>query len=186
VSHRRDQLDTHTLRLNLFLTQAMVMAIAAAASLLLHGWHGTRVLFHYPGWPDFAWAGGVTLLIVVSSIAIDRYLPRSWQDDGSVNERIFLDLPIWKTLALCVVVGIGEEWLFRGVVQSLIGNIWTSCLFTLVHIRYLRKPLMLVSVFVTSSLLGFLYDLSSSLLPSIASHIGIDFLLAVYLVYRKG
>ncbi len=181
MSKHLDQLDSRTLRLNLCLTQGIVWVIAAAGSLLLHGKKGTVALFSFPDWLDFVWAAGVTALVVSSSIAMDRYLPRSWQDDGDINERIFMGLPLLPTLSLCVVVGIGEEWLFRGVFQPLIGNLWTSLLFTLVHVRYLRKPLLLAAVFATSYLLGHLFDSHDSLLPPIAAHIGIDFLLALTL-----
>ncbi|WP_339167880.1 CPBP family intramembrane glutamic endopeptidase [Brevibacillus sp. FSL L8-0520] len=88
---------------------------------------------------------------------------------------------IGGTFVLCCVIGIGEEWLFRGVVQPVIGNVWTSVLFTLVHVRYLSKPLLVGSVFVTSWLLGWLMETSGSLLPSILAHIVIDLLLAFYI-----
>jgi len=189
VSHPEQQLDPHTLRLNLYLTQAVILGMAAIFSCLLHGFEGTIRLFHSPGLPDYIQAGGVVLLITASSIVVHRFVPRNWQDDGSINERVFQGLPLWKTFLLCAGIGIAEEWLFRGVVQSWAGNLWTSCFFALIHVRYLRKPLMVAMVFVTSYLLGCLYETHRSLLPPIAAHIGIDFLLAVYLqkvVHREG
>jgi membrane protease YdiL (CAAX protease family) len=166
VKDRFEQLDVRTLRLHLYLTQGLVITAAAVASLLLHGWHGTVA---------------VALLVAGVSIGMDRFLPRRWQDDGSVNERIFLGLSLPQTFCLCALIGIGEEWLFRGIVQPLAGNGWTSLVFTLVHFRYLRKPLLLVSVFGTSFLLGILFELHGRLLPPVMAHIAIDFILAVYL-----
>jgi membrane protease YdiL (CAAX protease family) len=185
VKDRLEQLDVRTLRLNLYLTQGLVIASAAVASCLLHGWQETITLFSFPGWRDLAIAVAVALLVAGVSIGMERFLPRHWQDDGKVNERIFLGLSLPKTFCLCVLIGVGEEWLFRGVVQPLAGNVWTSLLFTFVHFRYLRRPLLLVSVFGTSYLLGVLFDLNGRLLPPVTAHIAIDFILAVYVQRTK-
>jgi membrane protease YdiL (CAAX protease family) len=180
VKDRLEQLDVRTLRLNLLLTQGLVVTVAAVSSFWMNGWHGTFTLFSFPGWRDLAFAVAAACLVAGVSIGMERFLARHWQDDGSVNERMFLGLSLSQTFCLCALIGIGEEWLFRGIVQPLAGNVWTSLLFTLVHFRYLRKPLLLVSVFGTSYLLGGLFDLHGRLLPPITAHIAIDFILAVY------
>ncbi|CFJ49846.1 CAAX amino terminal protease self-immunity [Mycobacterium tuberculosis] len=87
------------------------------------------------------------------------------------------------TVLVCFVVGFSEEWLFRGVIQPFAGNLWTSVIFTMVHIRYLRKPLLIASVFATSWLLGELFDAEGTLWLPIAAHIIIDMTLAFYLQY---
>lgn len=174
-------LDDATLRFNLWLTQVVVIGVALIGSLFVHGWADTLSLFRFPGIGSLIWAIGVAAVVVGSSIGMDRFLPPRWQDDGSINERIFSGLSIGGTFVLCCVIGIGEEWLFRGVVQPVIGNVWTSVLFTLVHVRYLSKPLLVGSVFVTSWLLGWLMETSGSLLPSILAHIVIDLLFAFYI-----
>ncbi|MEJ8544906.1 CPBP family intramembrane glutamic endopeptidase [Brevibacillus borstelensis] len=174
-------LDDATLRFNLWLTQVVVIGVALFGSLFVHGWAGTLDLFRLPAPGAFLWAILVAALVVGSSIVMDRFLPRSWQDDGSINERIFTGLSIGRTVILCCLIGFGEEWLFRGVIQAFIGNLWTSVFFTLVHVRYLSKPLLVGSVFVTSWLLGWLLEASGCLLPSILAHIVIDLLLALYI-----
>ncbi|QRG69876.1 CPBP family intramembrane glutamic endopeptidase [Brevibacillus choshinensis] len=182
------EMDEANLRLNLWLTQGLVLAIAAGSSFFFHGVNGTRELFVPPGWHGIGMAAGVALLIVLASIAMDRYLPSSWQDDGSVNEMVFGNLSPWMTTLVCISVGVGEEWLFRGVVQSFVGNVWTSVIFTVIHVRYLKKPLLFISVFLTSLLLGWLFQREGTLWPSIFAHIAIDLLLAFYLQYtlKKG
>ncbi|MDF2682044.1 MAG: family intrarane metalloprotease [Brevibacillus sp.] len=182
------EMDEANLRLNLWLTQGLVLAVAAGSSFFFHGRSGTKELFVAPGWPSLGLALIVALLIVAASIAMDRYLPSSWQDDGSVNEMVFGSMSPFTTLLVCISVGVGEEWLFRGVVQPLAGNLWTSVIFALIHVRYLKKPLLFVSVFVTSMLLGFLFQREGTLWPSILAHIAIDLLLAFYLQFmlKKG
>lgn len=183
MKHNRQEMDDATLRLNLWMTQALVLAVSAGSSLLVHGWSFTLALFKAPDWTSMLWAGCVAFIVVSISIAMERFLPRTWQDDGSVNERIFGSMSPLMTVLVCAVVGIGEEWLFRGVIQPLAGIWWTSAIFTLVHVRYLKKPLLIVSVFLTSWLLGMLFDLRGSLWPPIAAHILIDLVLAFYLQY---
>jgi uncharacterized protein len=186
----RQELDQATLLLNLWLTQGVILTIAASSSLLVHGWQSTLALFARPSMAGMAWSMLVAAFIIALSIIMERYLPLRWQDDGSINELLFGKLSPLLTILVCLVVGIGEEWLFRGVIQPFAGIFWTSVIFTLVHIRYLRKPLLVVSVFLTSWLLGELFAAEGSLWLPIAAHVVIDMMLAFYLQYmirrRKG
>lgn len=181
VKQSGQEMDEATLRLNLWLTQGLVLIVAAISSLWAHGIQATMEMFRFPEWSGLTWAGCVIAAIVILSIGMEKYLPERWQDDGSVNKKIFGSMSFATTLFVCMAVGLGEEWLFRGVIQSFAGNFWTSLLFTLVHVRYLTKPLMVLSVFGTSWLLGMLFIYSGSLWSSIVAHIGIDLLLAFYL-----
>ncbi|MED1959627.1 CPBP family intramembrane metalloprotease [Brevibacillus formosus] len=181
VREDRLEVDEATLRLNLWLTQGIVMGVAAAGSFLVLGWEATLSLFILPDWDAVLWAVFVAAGIIIASIAMDRYLPKRWQDDGSINEKVFGTMLPSTTILVCMVVGVGEEWLFRGVIQSLTGNFWSSLIFTLIHIRYLKKPLMIISVFGTSLILGLLFSHYQSLWPSIVAHILIDVMLAFYL-----
>ncbi|MGG1659612.1 CPBP family intramembrane glutamic endopeptidase [Brevibacillus sp. NRS-1366] len=181
MKHGGQEMDEATLQLNLWLTQGLVLTVAACSSLWVHGLGATLGLFAYPGWSSMGWAGCVVAMIVLASIAMEKYLPKRWQDDGSVNQRIFGSMSPWMTLLVCVSVGVGEEWLFRGVIQTFAGNFWTSVVFTVVHVRYLAKPLLVASVFGTSWLLGMLFIHANSLWSPIMAHIGIDLLLAFYL-----
>ncbi|MGN7468905.1 lysostaphin resistance A-like protein [Brevibacillus sp. SAFN-007a] len=175
------EVEEATLRLNLWLTQGMVLAIAAISSFSIHGWQGTLGLFNFPGWKGIGLACCMAAGVVLFSIAMDKYIPRRWQDDGGINEKVFGAMPASWTVLVCVIVGIGEEWLFRGVIQPFVGNGWTSLVFTLVHVRYWKKPLLVASVFGTSWLLGLLMDGYGSLWPSIVAHMVIDVSLAFYL-----
>ncbi|NQF12652.1 CPBP family intramembrane metalloprotease [Brevibacillus sp. HB1.3] len=185
----RLEVDEATLRLNLWLTQGIVMGVAAAGSFLVLGWDATLSLFTLPGWNALLWAVFVAAGIIIASIVMDRYLPKRWQDDDRINEKVFGSMLPSTTILVCMVVGVGEEWLFRGVIQSLTGNFWSSLIFTLIHVRYLKKPLMIISVFGTSLVLGLLFSHYQSLWPSIVAHILIDVMLAFYLqktIKKKG
>lgn len=59
--------------------------------------------------------------------------------------------------------GFVEELLFRGALQQWLGLLPTAIIFTLVHVSYYKKPLMLLEVFALGLFIGFLYQASRSL-----------------------
>jgi len=174
-------LAPHTLRIHLCLTQLLVLLLAATGSALLYDWREFLAIWHIPAWPTLLAAAGVAVLAAGWGALLDRWLPARWLDDGAINQRIFQGLAPLPVFLLCLLIGVAEEWLFRGVVQPLLGNGWTSLLFTLIHFRYLRKPILLLSVYATSYLLGLLFAQSGSLLPPIAAHTLINFVSALLL-----
>lgn len=56
-----------------------------------------------------------------------------------------------------------EELLFRGAIQYAFGILPAVILFTLAHISYYKKPVMLLEVFVLGLFFGFFYQLCGSL-----------------------
>ncbi|GAA4709307.1 CPBP family intramembrane glutamic endopeptidase [Brevibacillus fulvus] len=181
MTNRLQQIDDRLLRMNLWLTQGIVLILSAACSLFLFGWTHTVAMFAWPGWFELLAALGIAALLVLANLGMDRWLPRHWQDDGGINERIFARMSLWSIFLLCLSVGIGEEWLFRGVLQTYIGNGWASLLFALIHVRYLRKPLLAGGVYVTSFAIGSIFEWSHHLIGPIVAHTTIDFFLALYL-----
>lgn len=73
---------------------------------------------------------------------------------------------------------ISEEILVRGVIQTgvvsflgpLAGIIITSLIFTAMHFRYLKKPVLISGVFILSLILGTLYNFTGTLWSSIWAH----------------
>ncbi|CCF14263.1 CAAX amino terminal protease family protein [Brevibacillus laterosporus GI-9] len=182
--NKLDQLDDRTLLLNLWLTQGIVLLIALLGSWFLYTktefWQ--LLLTMHPSYLGYAVL--LIVLVVASNIIIEKTVPPSWVDDGGMNERIFRSLSIPTTFLLCVAVGISEEWLFRGVIHELIGNAWTSILFTAIHFRYLQKPILIGMVFLTSYLLGILFTWTNSLITVMFVHATINFVLALFLKYK--
>ncbi|WP_068793142.1 CPBP family intramembrane glutamic endopeptidase [Brevibacillus laterosporus] len=183
-NNKLDQLDDRTLLLNLWITQGIVLLIALLGSWFLYTktefWQ--LLLTMHPSYLGYAVL--LIVLVVASNIIIEKTVPPSWVDDGGMNERIFRSLSIPTTFLLCVAVGISEEWLFRGVIHELIGNVWTSILFTAIHFRYLQKPILIGMVFLTSYLLGILFTWTNSLITVMFVHATINFVLALFLKYK--
>ena len=63
-----------------------------------------------------------------------------------------------------------EELLFRGALQCSIGLLPAAILFTLVHVSYYKKPLMLVEVFVLGLFIGWLFMTTQSLWLTTIAH----------------
>ncbi len=178
-------MEPRTLRINLVLTQAIVLVLAIVGSLLVHGWPGTLQMFLHLSGKETAVAIVIAAVVLAVTFLIERFLPASWLEDNGINDRIFSGLPVGGILLLCLLVGVSEEWLFRGVLQALLGNVWTSCLFALIHFRYLRKPVLLISVFSISYLLGTIFEMNAHLLGPILAHSLINFVQALFYVDKK-
>src|SRR5699024_11474282 len=76
------------------------------------------------------------------------------------------------------------ELLFRGVLQTTFGYIPASVIFALVHVRYLSKPVLLISVLLISFFIGYLFEVTGNLYVTIldrkstrlnSSHVSISY-----------
>src|SRR5690625_1741473 len=111
-------------------------------------------------------------------------LPKKYFDDGGINERIFKNQSIFNIFIIALIVAVSEELLFRGLIQTIFGYFIASTLFALVHVRYLRKPVLLISVLLISFYLGYLYEITNNLFVTIFAHFIVDFLLGVIIRYN--
>jgi len=181
-----EQIDTKTLVINLYLTQMITLFIAGLLFYFFH--HMTPVEAIISLLPkqiikDFFIGIAFSLVIVMIVILLTKYLPKPWMDDGGINEKLFRKLPLWHIAVISILVGFIEEFLFRGAVQSLLGVILTSIIFTLIHFRYLKKWVLILSTFLISVGLGYLAVYSEWFTAFIA-HAFIDFMQGVLI--RKG
>jgi membrane protease YdiL (CAAX protease family) len=115
----------------------LAVPIYAAAALLAAVWAATRGLL--PSWgtdtPLAAVGGGIGVgaLGVLASSGLERV----WGPIRAVGERFAMFLAgttLRQALLLAAVSAVGEELLFRGVLQAEIGIVWASLLFGLVHV----------------------------------------------------
>ena len=83
--------------------------------------------------------------------------------------------PSISELALIsIVVGVGEEFLFRGALQPRFGNFYTSLLFASLHFQYL-SVIALIEIFFISYVLGIIKEKTNTSTTAI-SHIIYDFI----------
>src|SRR5690625_12681 len=123
------------------------------------------------------------LIIVMVDILLMEVFPKRYLDDGGMNEIVFKNRTIADIFVLTLVIAISEEALFRGVIQTTIGFIPASILFALVHIRYLKKPVLFISVLLMSFYIGYLFEITGNLYVTMTVHFIVNFLLGLMIRY---
>jgi membrane protease YdiL (CAAX protease family) len=90
----------------------------------------------------------------------------------------------YDLLLVAIVAGIGEELLFRGVFQPLMGKLWSNVIFGLLHFITAWYALLAALI---GAYLGWLLDQSENVLAPIVTHGLYDFLafLVVAREYRR-
>jgi len=180
-----DELDDRTLLINLYLTQALTLIIGLIwvffqhqnfLSLLSIPDNRVDVLF---------WGGGLALVAVAADFFLSRFVPDELADDGGINEKIFANRPVWHIAVICLVVGFCEELLFRGAVQHAFGPYWTSIIFAVIHVRYLKHWIPTGLVFCISYALGWVYIKTGTIWAPMFAHFLFDFIMGLMIKYRR-
>lgn len=181
------QMSDRDLKKSLFLSQFIMFILAIFLSFIffadfsewlhLFDWDLKKIVIFgvFPG-----------LFIVFVDVLLMLFLPERHYDDGGINKRVFESLSYMEIFSFTLFVAIAEEMLFRGVIQTTFGYIMASILFALVHFRYLKKPVLLVSVFFISFFIGYIFLLTENLIITITAHFTVDVILGVYIRYRRG
>jgi uncharacterized protein len=177
-SHDRNLINDFTpkeLLLNVYISQGLFLVIAFVIAFFFDvpfPWNIDSTLTS----KDLVLAGTTGLFLPFLSIELKKRLPPHYLDDGGINEKIFSSLSYPHIFILTGIIAFAEEWLFRGVLQSLLGLVITSLIFSLLHVRYIRKPLLFSIVTVLSFWLGFLYELTETIWVPFLAHFLIDFI----------
>lgn len=85
---------------------------------------------------------------------------------------------VWKWLILALAAGIGEEILFRGALQKVLGLWFTSILFAIVHVQYGFLTPATLALFIIAFSLGVIRRRHNTTL-AIFVHFGYDFSLGL-------
>ena len=111
---------------------------------------------------------GLTVPLLIAFVFF-RLLPMEYLYDENV--RILADIYSLPFMAgFFFLNAFMEELLFRGALQCSIGLLPAAILFTLVHVSYYKKPLMLVEVFVLGLFIGWLFMMTQSLWLTTIAH----------------
>ena len=178
------KLDERTLILNVYLTQILIMLLALG---LL--WIQGRSFLDAWALPDdivpLLWGFGLAGAVLGAEAIISRWVPEEAADDGGINRLLFRNRPLWHIILISLVVAICEEFLFRWVLQYCLGPYWTSILFALVHVRYLKHWLPTGLVFAVSYSFGWILLETGTLWACVAAHFAIDFVSGAVIRYGK-
>lgn len=180
------QMSANDLKKSLILSQMVFILIAIILSVFLFENFSDWINYFDLNGNDVFYYGVVPGLIVVTiDIVLMRTLPKRYYDDGGINEKIFKNRPVSDIFILALTIAIAEELLFRGVLQTTFGYVIASTVFALAHFRYLKKPVLLVSVLLLSFYIGYLFEITGNLLVTISAHFIIDFLLGLIIRSQK-
>ena len=170
---------------HLVATQILLLTISAILGMILFdSLNEFKDLFI---WDDFNILS-VGLLAGAAVVALDiilmKYLPKSYYDDGGLNERIFRNRSVIQIMLIAAMVAISEEILFRGVIQTNTGLIISSVIFAVVHYRYLFNWFLFTNIILLSFLIGYIYMITNNLVVTIVMHFFIDFILGLIIKFR--
>ncbi len=179
------QLSDRQLVNHLYLTQGIILLATLISSLFmfpsLTNWLD---LWKYDSNEILKYGVSAGVLVLLIDVVLMRFLPKRFYDDGGINEKVFRNRPVLEILGIAFIVAFSEELLFRGVIHTSYGYIIASISFGLMHIRYLTKPVLLVSVLLISFYLGWMFEITNNLLVTITAHFIIDFVLGLMIRFK--
>ncbi|KMY50630.1 CPBP family intramembrane glutamic endopeptidase [Peribacillus loiseleuriae] len=180
------RLSNHELHKQLFLTQILLLVISAILGIILFDYYSSFMKLFRMEWKIIYIGVSAGLIVVLLDLVMMKRLPEAYHNDGGINERIFTSLSCPMIAVVALLVAISEELLFRGVLQTHIGLIWTSVLFALVHYRYLFHPFLFINIILLSFFIGFIFEMTGNLYVTISMHFTIDFILGLIIKLTKG
>lgn len=179
-----EQLTDRMLLINLYVTQGLTLVIGLIWILLQR--RNPIQLLNIPESAHFvAWGLGLAGVMLVVDFLLTFVVREETMDDGGINELLFGNRPVWHIVVIAAIVAVCEELLFRGAIQYAFGPYWTSILFALIHIRYLRHWIPTGWVFLSSYGLGYIYIMSGTLWAPIVCHFVIDLISGLVIRYRR-
>lgn len=179
-----NELGERLLLINMYITQGLTLFIGLV--ILFFQKRNPILLFEFPANVNFLYYGiGLSLAMFAIDLLVSRIISEDSMDDGGINVLLFRGRPIWHIALISAVVAVCEELLFRGAIQHGIGPYWTSILFALIHIRYLRHWIPTGWVFLSSYGLGYIYIATGTIWAPIVCHFLIDFVSGLVIKFRR-
>ncbi|MBO8170656.1 MAG: CPBP family intramembrane metalloprotease [Bacillaceae bacterium] len=178
------QIDEYLLLVNLYLTQALTLSTGFIIYYIFYFRQGLDLNRFFQSddvLRDIGIGLALGLVFVGVNLLAERFLPEKYFDDGGINEKIFSGRHPVHIFLISFIVAVSEEFLFRVMIQPLMGIFWTSVLFTLIHVRYLRYWIMPLMVFVISYVLGWSYNITENAWTPIVAHMTVDLILGLWI-----
>lgn len=178
------ELNDRLLLINLYITQGLTLIIGLLWVIFQR--RNPLTLFQWPEGIEFVyWGVGLSILVLTADLLIGRLVPDAAMDDGGINDMLFRKRAVWHIVVISAIVAVCEELLFRGAIQYAFGPYWTSILFAVIHVRYLRHWVPTGIVFAISYGLGFIYIQTGTLWAPIITHFIVDLVSGLIIRYRR-
>ena len=172
----------------------VVLALATQGFLIVVAWLATGVLGLTTAWGDPVRHSIVGILVAFAFAVINYTLlvraPRNWLVDGvravydEVLVPLFSRLRPLSIVALGIAAGVGEEWLFRGVLLPMMGLAASSILFGFAHVGGRRMVPFGVWASGMGLALGLVASVTGGLIAPIVAHAVYDMLALEFI--RRG
>ena len=121
-------------------------------------------------------AAGWLLTILLAALFVGLYfLLRGETPGGGAGPRVspmilwLLDQPVWVKLAIVASAMFVEEFFFRAFLQSRVGPLAATLMFTAAHGAY-GQPIVLIGILVISTVLSVAFAVYGNVLPCIVAH----------------
>ena len=172
----------------------LLVALVTQSTLVILAWWAARLLDIPPQWGQPARDTVIGLAVAVT-LAVANFLmltraPANWVTNGVRDVYHSTIVPLFGALkpagvvAIGAAAGIGEEWLFRGVLQPLLGLLAASVLFGAAHVGGLRMLPFGVWATGMGLVMGALAAWTGGLIAPIVAHAVYDMLALEYI--RRG
>jgi uncharacterized protein len=181
-----NDLSERELLLHLYITQTILLSLS-----LILGWFIYKDIWFieaFFNWNDTSILSMgllVGILVVILDLLFMKILPKSFYDDGGLNERIFKNRSIFHIAFIALIVAFSEELLFRGIIQTHLGLMAASVIFAIIHYRYLFNWYLFANIIILSFVIGYIYHLTENLAVTFVMHFIVDFLLGSFIMVKN-
>lgn len=132
-----------------------------------------------------AWIPVLVLLQALGGAAWEAVDPEEVALVEQIGRQLYQEFGFWHWFALAIGAGVGEEILFRGALQPVFGNWFTSILFAISHVQYgFLNPATLV-LLLLSLILGYIRQRHNTSV-AILVHFGYDLALGLITLAVSG
>lgn len=133
-----------------------------------------------------AWIAFLLLIQSVAGLLWEAINPEQIALVEEINAQLQGNLDtIWEWVVLALAAGIGEEILFRGAIQPILGKWFTSIIFAVAHVQYGLFTPATVALFIISLSLGFVRERHNTTV-AIFIHVGYDLVLGIAAYFMVG
>lgn len=174
--------------------RVLILALLTQSGLVVLAWWLSRILAIPPQWGDPLRDTSIGLAAAFA-LAIGNYVlltraPANWLVSGVRHVYRQTIVPLFGgihpigAIAIGAAAGLGEEWLFRGVLQPHVGLIASSVLFGVAHVGGWRMLPFGVWATAMGLIMGGLAIFTGGLIAPVVAHAVYDMLALAYI--RRG
>ncbi|WP_153720745.1 CPBP family intramembrane glutamic endopeptidase [Sporosarcina cascadiensis] len=135
-------------------------------------------------------SGISSVALLLFGLILTLIIPANYIDD---NNKTYQDDSLPAIFIFMFAAALFEELLFRGIIQNLLflfmGYQWfaillTALLFTVFHVQYFKKPIMLLNICIPILVFGWIYFKTGNILVPVFVHFVMNFGMTVLFKYK--